>query len=97
MFGDDADDVSYHLQETAADGERTLPAGDPHLQGTLAEERHEWGMVRQDAHLAIVRGHLEAFSLPVKDASVRRNDRDTHHDVAIFLAFSTASSIPPTM
>ncbi len=71
MFGNDADDIPHDLQEPAADGERPLPAGDPHQQGTLAEERHEWGVVRQDADLAIVGRHLEAFGLPVKDGAVR--------------------------
>ena len=54
-------------------------------------------MVGQDADLAIVGGRREAIGLPVEDGRLRRDDRDAHHDVAIFLAFSTASSMPPTM
>lgn len=97
MFGNDADDIPHDLQESATDGKRALPTGDPYQQGTLTEERHEWGVVRQDADLAVVGGYLKAFGLPVKDGAVRRNHRDAHHAAAILAAFSTASSMPPTM
>ena len=66
-------------------------------KNTGTEQGHEGGVMGQDAHLPVEGRRVHGVGLPIEDGRLRRDDRDPHHALAIFLAFSTASSMPPTM
>jgi hypothetical protein len=89
--------VVHHLQESAADREPPGATVLPDHQGAFAEERHERGVVRQDADLAIMGGDHDRIRRPIKHRRFRRDHRHMHQALASFFAFSTASSIEPTM
>ena len=97
VFGDYTHPVVNNLQESAPYEKPTgaLAAADD--QGSLSHKCHERGMVRQNADLTVVRGRDDRVRLAVEHCRLGGDDRDSHHPLASFLAFSTASSMPPTM
>jgi hypothetical protein len=97
VFGDHADPIVDDLQKSASNLEPVIGPTLPHDESSLAEQRHERSVVRQDADLAVVRGRDYRVRLAVKHGCFRRNHRDLHLALASLRAFSTASSIPPTM
>src|SRR6476661_2110079 len=97
VFGDHADPIVDDLQKPASNLEPVTGPALAHDEGSLAEQRHERSVVRQDADLAVVRGRDHRIGLAVKHGRLGRNHRDLHHALASLRAFSTASSMPPTM
>ena len=97
LFRDDADGIVDCLKETTIYLELMLLFSSAHRKHTRAKQGHEGSMMGQDAHLAIIRRRIHRVGFPIEDGRFGRDDRDPHHVLAIFLAFSTASSIPPTM
>jgi hypothetical protein len=97
VFGDHAHPIIDDLEESATNLESTGGPALPDRQHSLAEQGHERGMVRQDADLAVERGRNDCVRLSIEYRRFRRDNGDLHHDPASFFAFSTASSIPPTM
>src|SRR5581483_672216 len=87
----------HDLQEPAPHGEPGLAAAVPYGQGPPAEERHEGRVIGQDAHLTVERRGDDGVRVAVEHSRLRRDYRDSHHEPASFFAFSTASSIVPTM
>jgi hypothetical protein len=54
-------------------------------------------MAGKDTDFSVERRCHNGISVAVEHSRLGGNDRDSHHELASFLAFSTASSIPPTM
>jgi hypothetical protein len=69
----------------------------PNRERALAKQGHEWRVVGKDPHLSIERRRRDGIRVAVEDSRLRGDDRDSHHALASFLAFSTTSSMPPTM
>lgn len=69
----------------------------PNPERALPEQGHEWRVVGKNPHLPVERRRRDGIRIAVEDSRLRRDDRDSHHALASFLAFSTTSSIPPTM
>jgi hypothetical protein len=97
VFRDHTHPVVHNLKKPAPHKEPTgtIPATD--YQASFSQQRHERGMVRQDADLTIEGGRDDRVRLAVEHSGFWRDDRDLHHPLASFLDFSTASSMPPTM
>jgi hypothetical protein len=97
LFRHDADDIVDSLEKATIHMELVLVFSGAHGKDTRSEQGHEGRMMGQNTHLAVVGRRIDRVGLAVKDGSFWRDDRDPHHALAIFLAFSTTSSIPPTM
>jgi hypothetical protein len=88
---------SADLQEAAIDLKPVLRTRVPDNECPATKESHERSVVGQDADLPVIGGRDDRVRLAVKHRGRRRDDRNVHHALASFRAFSTASSIPPTM
>ena len=97
MLRHDPHAVIHDLEKATADAEAPGGSSLPDDQRAGPEERHERGVARQDADLPIERRSDYGIGFAVKHRRFGRNHRDMHHELASFCAFSTASSIPPTM
>jgi hypothetical protein len=97
VFRDDADAIADDLEKTAADREASHGCRASNGEHPLAEQRHERRVVRQNPHLAVERRRDNRVGIAVEHSGLGGNNRDSHHELASFFAFSTASSIPPTM
>src|SRR3954466_9435671 len=97
VFGDHAHPVINHLEKSATYGEATDATATANRQRTLAQQRHERCVVRQDADLSVKGGRHYGVSLTVEHRRLRRDHRDLHHEVASCLARAITSSIPPCM
>jgi hypothetical protein len=97
VFGDDANAVASDLQESATHQKLRNTAPAAYLEGAAAQQRHERGVTGKDTNLTVKRRRHYGVGVAVEHSCLRGDDRDSHHEVASFLAFSTASSIPPTM
>jgi hypothetical protein len=94
VFGDHPHPVVHDLEKPAAKGKTGDTVGATDRQRPLAQQRHERGMVRQDADLAVEGGRDDCVRFTVELDGWEY--RDLHHSYQL-LGFSTASSIPPTM
>jgi hypothetical protein len=54
-------------------------------------------VMRQDPDLPVECGCHHGIRIAVKHRGIRGDHSNVHHALAILRAFSTASSIPPTM
>ena len=54
-------------------------------------------MAGKDTDFSVKRRRHDGVGVAVEHSRLGGDDRDPHHELASFLAFSTASSIPPTM
>jgi hypothetical protein len=54
-------------------------------------------MIGQNADLTIERGRDHRVGIAVEHRGLGGDYRDSHHELASFFDFSTASSIPPTI
>ena len=97
MFGDDADAVASDLKESATHQKSCGAAPAAHREGAATEQRHERRVAGKDTDFAVERRRHYGVGVAVEHSRLGGNDRDSHHEAASFLAFSTASSIPPTM
>ena len=97
MFSHDTHAVVDHLKESAADLEAAgaITLADDEIART--QKGHHRGVPWQDPDRPVIGRRPEGVGLTIKDGRIGRDDRDVHHALASFLAFSTASSIPPTM
>src|SRR5205814_635223 len=95
VFGDHAYLVFHHLQKPATYGEATDGSRTAHRQSTLAQQRHERRVVRQNADLTVEGRRHHRVRLPVEHRGLRRDHRDLHHDLASCSARLITSSIPP--
>jgi hypothetical protein len=66
VFGDYADPIVDDLQKTATNLEPVIRPAAPDDESSLAEQRHQRSVVRQDADLAVIRGHDDCVGLAVK-------------------------------
>ena len=97
MLRHDPHPVIHDLEKPAANAEAPRGPSLPDDQRAGPEERHERGVARQDADLPVERRSDYGIGFAVKHRRFGRNHCDMHHELASFCAFSTASSIPPTM
>src|SRR4051794_764041 len=97
VFGDHAHPVVNHLEESATYGEATYGLCPSDRQSTLAEQRHERCVVRQNADLSVKGRRNHCIRLTVEHRGRRRDHRDLHHPLASCLARAITSSIPPCM
>jgi len=97
VFGHHAHPIIHDLEEPTANHETIQRLSASHRERSLPEQRHERCVIRQDADLAIERGRDDRVRFPVEHRRLGRDHRDLHHELASFFAFSTASSMPPTM
>lgn len=97
MFRDNPYPITHDLEKSTSHREPRDSVRRTHRKGALAEKRHERRVVREYTNLAVEGRCRHGIRLPVEDSRLRRNDRDSHHDPASFFAFSTTSSIPPTI
>src|SRR6476646_4426943 len=97
VFGHHAYPIVHDLKEPTANFEPAHRVRAPHRQRPLAQQRHERSVIRQDADLAVEGRRHDGVRFTVEHRGLRRDNRDLHHELASFLAFSTASSIAPTM
>src|ERR1044071_5358732 len=97
VFGNHAHSIVHDLEETTAHFEPIYRVRAPYGQRPLAQQRHERSVIRQDADLAVERRRHDGVRFTVEHRGLGRDNRDLHHELASFLAFSTASSMPPTM
>jgi hypothetical protein len=97
VFGDHPNAVASDLQETATHQKlrNAAPAADP--QGAAAEQRHERRVPGKNTYFSVERRRHDGVGVAVEHSGLGGDDRDTHHALASFFAFSTASSMPPTM
>src|SRR5688500_12771001 len=97
VLGHDPHLVVDDLQKAALDPE-PLPGTRAEPKLALAEQRHHWGMAREDAHLSVERRGDDGLRGTLEQHGLRRDDRNGEHDQPCsFLAFSTTSSMPPAM
>jgi hypothetical protein len=66
VFSHDPNPVVHDLEKTAFDGKATHITAPTNAQPTRAEQRHEWGVVRQNADLAIESGRDHRVGLTVE-------------------------------
>src|SRR6266850_1770292 len=97
VFGHYPDGIVDHLEETAPHGEAEVALRASHGETPLTEERGERGVPRKDTYLPVNRGSHDGAGVAIEHRRLGGNYCDVHHALASFLAFSTASSIPPTM
>ncbi len=97
MFGYHPDAIVDHLKKSTPNGEAIDLFRATHGQRPFAQEGHEWCMIGQDTDLTIERGRDDRVGVAVEHRGLGGDYRDPHHELASFLDFSTASSMPPTM
>src|SRR4051812_36761424 len=97
VFGDHAYPVVDHLEEPATYGEAANGFGPAHYQRTLAQQRHERCVVRQDTDLTVESGCNDGIRFTVEHRRFGRDYSDLHHPVASCLARAITSSILPCM
>ena len=97
MLGDHAYLIADHLKKPTLDREFADTGAASHPQATLAQQRHEGRVARQNADFTVECRRGDGICFAVEHSRLRRDDRDPHHELESFLAFSTASSIVPTM
>lgn len=97
MLGDHANLIADHLKKPTLDREFVDGTAASHSQATIAEQSHEGCVAGQNPDLAVECGRSDGIRIAVEHSRLRRDDRDPHHELESFLAFSTASSIVPTM
>jgi hypothetical protein len=97
VFGYHAYSIVHDLEEPTTNREPVDGSGVPHRERPLAKQSHERCVIRQDADFAVESGRDHRVCFPVEHRRLGRDHRDLHHEFASFFAFSTASSIPPTM
>jgi hypothetical protein len=66
VFSDDPDPVVHDLEKSTSDGETTHVSTSADAQRTHAEKRHERGVIRQDADLAVEGGRDYRVGLTVE-------------------------------
>ncbi len=66
MFGDHSYPVVHDLQKPATDMKPVTRPALPHDEHAFAEQRHERGVARQDADLAVERRRDDGVGLTVK-------------------------------
>jgi hypothetical protein len=97
VFGHDTNAIASDLQKPTSHQKFGDAAFAPHLESAAAEQRHERRMAGKDADFTVKRRRYHSVGVAVEHSRLRGDDRDSHHELASFLAFSTASSMPPTM
>jgi len=97
VFGDHPDPVACDLEETATHQKLRNAAGAANPEGTAAKQCHERRVPGKNTHFSVKRRRHDGVGIGVEHSRLGGDDRDTHHELASFLAFSTASSMPPTM
>jgi hypothetical protein len=97
VFRYDPDRVIDDLKKTAVDLEPILGASTADHKSPAAQESHERCVMRQNADQPIKSWRDHRVRLAVKHRGIGRDHSNVHHALASFFAFSTASSIPPTM
>jgi hypothetical protein len=66
VFSDDPNPVVHDLEKSTLDGEATHVTSPTNAEGACAEERHERGVIRQDADLAVEGGRDHRVGLTVE-------------------------------
>ena len=97
VFGHHAYPIVHDLEKPTPNREPPRSAGAPYGERPLSQERHERCVIWQDADFAVEGGRDDRVRFTVEHRRFGRDHRDLHHELASFLAFSTASSMPPTM
>jgi hypothetical protein len=97
VFGYHPHAIVDYLKKPTPKGEAIDVFRAPHGQRPLAQQSHEGGMIGQDPDLAIERWGDDRVGVAVEHRGLRRDYCDSHHELASFFDFSTASSMPPTM
>ena len=97
VFGHYAYSIVHDLEKSTANHESTHRLGAPHRERALPQKCHERCVIRQDTDLAVEGGRYDRVRFTVEHSRFGGNHRDMHHELASFLAFSTASSMPPTI
>jgi hypothetical protein len=97
VLRDDPDSIVDDLKKAAIDLKPVLQTRMPDKKCPATKECHERSVIGQNADLPIEGGRDDRVRLAVKHRSIGRDDRNVHHALASFLAFSTASSMLPTM
>jgi hypothetical protein len=97
MFGDYTHPVVHDLEKPAPNEESAHALATADHELAFSQECHERSVIRQYAHFPIERRCDDRVRFAVEHTRFRADDRDLHHELASFLAFSTASSMPPTM
>ena len=97
MFGDHPHAVASDLQETATHQKLRNAASAAHPEGAATKQCHERRVAGKNTHFSVKRRRHDGVGVAVEHSRLRGDDRDPHHELASFLDFSTASSMPPTM
>lgn len=97
MFGYHPDAIVDHLKKSTPNGEAINLLRATHGQCPFAQQGHKRCMIGQNADLTIEGGRDHRIRLAVEHRALGGDYRDSHHELASFLDFSTASSMPPTM
>jgi hypothetical protein len=97
VFGYHPDAIVDYLEKSTPNGEVIDVVRATHGQCAFAQEGHEWCMTRQNTDLTIEGWRDHRVRIAVEHRGLGRDYRDPHHELASFLDFSTASSMPPTM
>src|SRR5262249_8376519 len=97
VFGDHAHPIVHDLKKSALNQESARALTPANAKPPLSEQGHERSVIRQYSDFAVERGRDDRVRVAVEHSRFRRDDRDLHHELASFLDFSTASSMPPTM
>ena len=97
MFGYHPDAIVDYLKKSTTNGKAVDVFRATHSQRPLSQQSHEGSMIGQDPDLTIERRRDHGVGVAVEHRGLRRDYRDPHHELASFLDFSTASSMPPTM
>lgn len=97
MFGDHPDPVASDLEKTATHQKLRNAASAADPKGAAAKQCHERGVPGKNTYFSVKRRRYHGVGVAVEHSRLGGDDRDTHHALASFLAFSTASSMPPTM
>jgi hypothetical protein len=66
LFGHDPDPVVHDLEKSTSDCEPIGATSSPDGQCPGSQQRHEWGMIGQDADLAIIGGRDDRIRLTVE-------------------------------
>ena len=90
VFGDDSHAIVHDLEKPTSDGKPAGGPGPADGQRPCSQESHERCMVRQDAHLAVIRGRDHRVRFTVEHRRIGRYHRDLHHELPSFSALATA-------
>jgi hypothetical protein len=97
VFGYHPDAIIDYLKKSTPNGEAIDLLRAAYRQRALAQQGHERCMIGQNADLTIERGRDHRVGIAVEHRGLGGDYRDSHHELASFFDFSTASSIPPTI